>query len=100
MKRTAFSNRQVKSTTETSAVGTRNDIPVSLPFNAGITFPTAFAAPVDDGIMFCAAPRPPRQSFANRVISISLSFSVVLFYFVRRSIDRFLCCRIRMNGRH
>jgi hypothetical protein len=23
---------------------------------------TALAAPVDDGIIFCAAPRPPRQS--------------------------------------
>jgi len=44
-------------------VGTRKAIPVSFPFNSGITFPTAFAAPVAAGMMFCAAPRPPRQSF-------------------------------------
>merc|ERR1719378_769076 len=37
-------------------------MPVSLPFKAGMTFPTAFAAPVAAGMMFCAAPRPPRQS--------------------------------------
>ena len=33
-----------------------------MPFNAGSTLPTAFAAPVDEGMMFCPAPRPPRQS--------------------------------------
>lgn len=37
---TDFSSRQVKSTTDTSGVGTRNDIPVNLPLRAGITFPT------------------------------------------------------------
>ena len=47
-----FSKFTVKSTTETSTVGTLNAIPVNFPFNSGITFPTAFAAPVDDGIMF------------------------------------------------
>ncbi len=46
-------------------VGTRKAIPVNLPFNAGNTLPTAFAAPVDEGMMFCDAPRPPRQSFAD-----------------------------------
>lgn len=59
---TGFSNRHVKSTTETSGVGTRKAIPVNFPFKAGMTLATAFAAPVDDGMMFCAAPRPPRQS--------------------------------------
>src|SRR5690349_5533343 len=59
----AFSKRQVKSTTETSAVGTRKDMPVSFPLRAGITLPTALAAPVLEGIMFDDAPRPPRQSF-------------------------------------
>ncbi len=77
---TGFSRRQVKSTTDTSGVGTRKDIPVNLPLSDGITFPTYFqnktkviknlninqqtalAAPVVDGIIFCAAPRPPRQS--------------------------------------
>ena len=79
---TPLLKRAVKSTTETLAVGTRKAIPVSFPSKSGITLPTwlkkmneillkekkenhdvtAFAAPVDDGIMFCAAPRPPRQS--------------------------------------
>merc|ERR1719369_2350482 len=27
-----------------------------------MTLPTALAAPVEDGMMFCPAPRPPRQS--------------------------------------
>ena len=27
---------------------------------------TAFAAPVDDGIMFCAAPHPVRQSYTQK----------------------------------
>lgn len=34
-------------------------MPVSLPFSSGITLPTALAAPVDAGMMFWAAPRPP-----------------------------------------
>jgi hypothetical protein len=42
----------VKSTTETSGVGTLKAIPVNFPLKLGITFPTAFAAPVDDGMMF------------------------------------------------
>merc|ERR1712066_3727 len=44
-------------------VGTRNAMPVSLPFMAGITLATAFAAPVLEGMMFPEAARPPRQSF-------------------------------------
>src|SRR6185312_14700786 len=55
--------RNTRSTTDTSAVATRNDMPVSFPFVAGNTSPTAFAAPVDDGIVLIAAARPPRQSF-------------------------------------
>src|SRR3954466_7332945 len=55
--------RHVRATTDTSATGTRKAIPVSFPFKSGITFPTAFAAPVLDGMMLTAAPRPPRQSF-------------------------------------
>jgi hypothetical protein len=39
---TGFSRRQVKSTTDTSGVGTRKDIPVNLPLSDGITFPTYF----------------------------------------------------------
>lgn len=29
------------------------------------TLPTAFAAPVEEGMMLAAAPRPPRQSFLD-----------------------------------
>src|SRR3954464_10762832 len=52
----------VRSTTDTSEVGTRNDIPVSFLLSSGMTPPTALAAPVDDGMMFSRMPRPPRQS--------------------------------------
>merc|ERR1719401_3357674 len=31
-----------------------------------MTLPTAFAAPVDEGMMFCEAQRPPRQSLPPR----------------------------------
>src|SRR5215208_1863278 len=54
---------KVRSTTDTSAVGTRKAMPVSLPFNSGSTSATAFAAPVLEGMMFMYAFRPPRQSF-------------------------------------
>ncbi|GIL66019.1 hypothetical protein Vafri_19657, partial [Volvox africanus] len=53
----------VRSTTETSLVGTRKAIPVSLPFSSGSTLPTALAAPVEEGIMLPLTARPPRQSF-------------------------------------
>merc|ERR1719382_385911 len=61
-----FSSLHVRSTTDTSGVGTRNAMPVNLPFKAGITLPTALAAPVDDGMMFSEAHRPPRQSLPPR----------------------------------
>merc|ERR1712061_984874 len=57
-----FSNRHVKSTTDTSGVGIRKAIPVSIPLTAVRHLPTAFAAPVADGMMFCEAQRPPRHS--------------------------------------
>ena len=60
-----FSRTTVRSTTDTSEVGTRNDIPVSLPLSSGRTLPTALAAPVEDGMMFSRIPRPPRQSFLD-----------------------------------
>ena len=37
-------------------------MPVSFLFKAGITTPTALAAPVLEGMMFSKIPRPPRQS--------------------------------------
>lgn len=59
----SFSVRTTKSTTDTSWVGTRKAIPVSLPFKLGMTFPTALAAPVEEGMMFPLTARPPLQSF-------------------------------------
>ena len=55
----------VKSTTETSTVGTLNAIPVNLPFKLGITLPTALAAPVEDGMILENAALPPLQSFID-----------------------------------
>ena len=57
-----MSSSAVRSTTDTSDVGTRKAMPVSLPWMAGITTPTALAAPVLLGMMFSKMPRPPRQS--------------------------------------
>merc|ERR1711988_1833081 len=73
-----FSKRQVKSTTETSGVGTRKAIPVSFPLSEGRHFPTAFAAPVDEGIMFWDAQRPPRQSFPPRLGPSTVSWVAVI----------------------
>lgn len=58
---TDFSMRQVRSTTDTSGVGTRKAMPVSLPLRTGMTLPTALAAPVVEGMMFWPAPRPRRH---------------------------------------
>lgn len=53
----------MRSTTDTLVTGTLNAMPVSFPFNSGITLPTALAAPVDDGIMLHPAALPALQSF-------------------------------------
>mmetsp|Transcript_30147 Transcript_30147/g.64797 ORF Transcript_30147/g.64797 Transcript_30147/m.64797 type:complete len:232 (+) Transcript_30147:783-1478(+) len=58
----AFLSLTVRSTTDTSGVGTRKAMPVSLPLSSGMTLPTALAAPVEEGMMLSLAPRPPRQS--------------------------------------
>ena len=59
----SFESFTVRSTAETSKVGTLNAIPVSFPLRLGITFPTAFAAPVELGMMFPEAALPALQSF-------------------------------------
>ena len=53
-----FFTTTFRSTSDTFGVGTRTDTPSSLPFSSGITRPTAFAAPVEVGIMESAAARP------------------------------------------
>merc|ERR1711874_639485 len=68
----------VRSTTDTSGVGTRNAMPVSLPLRAGSTLPTALAAPVDEGMMFCEAQRPPRQSLPPRLGPSTVSCVAVM----------------------
>merc|ERR1719492_361216 len=73
-----FSKRQVRSTTDTSGVGTRNAMPVSFPFTAGMTLPTAFAAPVEEGMMFWEAQRPPRQSLPPREGPSTVSWVAVI----------------------
>src|SRR3989344_1868920 len=54
---TDFEGTNFRSTTETFGVGTRIDEPSSLPARAGITRPSALAAPVEVGIMDMAAAR-------------------------------------------
>ena len=49
--------RNTRSTTETFGVGTRIEVPSSLPFSSGSTRPTALAAPVEVGIIDSAAAR-------------------------------------------
>src|SRR6187431_1218771 len=61
----SLTSSTVRSTTDTSEVGTRKAIPVNLPLSSGMTLPTALAAPVEDGMMFSRMPRPPRQSFLD-----------------------------------
>merc|ERR1711970_144875 len=74
----SFSNLHVRSTTETSGVGTRKAMPVSLPLSEGMTLPTALAAPVAEGMMFCDAQRPPRQSLPPRLGPSTVSWVAVI----------------------
>merc|ERR1719191_655960 len=73
-----FSMRHVRSTTETSGVGTRKAIPVSFPLSAGMTLPTAFAAPVEAGMMLALAQRPARQSLPPREGPSTVSWFAVM----------------------
>merc|ERR1712137_1305905 len=77
-----FSKRAVKSTTETSGVGTRKAMPVSFPLTEGMTLPTALAAPVEDGMMFWEAQRPPRQSLPPRDGPSTVSWVAVIAWTV------------------
>src|SRR5260221_13955329 len=55
----------LKSITDTLAVGTRIEVPSSLPLSAGRTSPTALAAPVEVGIIDSAAARARRRSLCS-----------------------------------
>ncbi|KAF5030519.1 hypothetical protein DSECCO2_637280 [anaerobic digester metagenome] len=61
-----FSSSATKSTMDTVAVGTRRLMPSNLPFISGMTLATALAAPVEVGMMFCAAARARRRSLWGR----------------------------------
>mmetsp|Transcript_115176 Transcript_115176/g.204144 ORF Transcript_115176/g.204144 Transcript_115176/m.204144 type:complete len:267 (+) Transcript_115176:79-879(+) len=95
-----FAIRQVRSTTDTSGVGTRKAMPVSLPFISGITLPTALAAPVDEGMMFSEAARPPRQSFPPRLGPSTVSCVAVMActVVIRPSTRPKLSCTIFVRG--
>ena len=55
-----------RSTIDTFGVGTRIEMPSSLPFSSGSTSPTATAAPVVVGIIDSAAARARRRSLCGR----------------------------------
>ncbi|MNE65955.1 hypothetical protein D3C80_1614800 [compost metagenome] len=57
-----FLATNLKSTTETFGVGTRIEVPSRRPLRCGRTRPTAFAAPVEVGIMDRAAARARYRS--------------------------------------
>lgn len=65
-----------------------------------MTLPTALAAPVEDGMMFWAAPRPPRQSWKVVHKYLYKINSVIKAYLVGRSIDGLLGGGSGMNGGH
>merc|ERR550514_1822507 len=78
------SSSHVRSTTDTSTVGTRNAIPVSLPFMTGYALATALAAPVEDGMMLAEAARPARQSLPFIELSTTIWEAVAAWTVVIR----------------
>ena len=70
-----FFSLTLRSTTDTSAVGTLYAIPVILPLSDGITSATAFAAPVVVGMMLLNTLLPVLQSFID-LASTTFCFAV------------------------
>mmetsp|Transcript_20376 Transcript_20376/g.51617 ORF Transcript_20376/g.51617 Transcript_20376/m.51617 type:complete len:205 (-) Transcript_20376:297-911(-) len=96
----AFSSCTVRSTTDTSLVGTRNAMPVSLPLSSGSTLPTALAAPVEEGMMFWLAARPPRQSFLEGPSTVFWVAVVACTVVIRPSLmPNFLCTTLARGAR-
>ena len=60
------STSALRSTRETSGVGTRSETPSILPFSSGITRLVAFAAPVVVGMTLSAPARARRRSLWGR----------------------------------
>src|SRR4030065_245927 len=94
----ALLSSTVRSTTDTSEVGTRKAMPVSLPWRSGTTTPTALAAPVEDGMMFSRMPRPPRQSLdegPSTVFCVAVAACTVV---IRPRLMPQLSCRTLATG--
>ncbi len=78
-------------------------MPVSFPFRAGMTLPTALAAPVEAGMMFWAAPRPSRHNCNVQFEWITSCFHhdhVNKLYLARRSVDGLLGSSDGMDSGH
>jgi hypothetical protein len=69
----SFARLTVRSTQETSTVGTLKAIPVIFPFKSLITFPTALAAPVVEGMILREAALPALQSFPPIAVPSTVS---------------------------
>src|SRR3569833_4743396 len=73
-------------------------MPVSFLFSSGITTPTAFAAPVEEGMMFSRMPRPPRQSLLlgpSTVFCVAVAACPVV---IRPRLMPHLSCSTLANG--
>merc|ERR1719451_53396 len=88
----------VRSTTDTSGVGTRKAMPVRRPLSAGSTLPTALAAPVADGMMFWPAPRPPRQSLPEGPSTVFCVAVVACTVVIRPSLIPYFSWMILASG--
>src|SRR5438874_763515 len=77
-----FSVSSVRSTSETSIVGTRTAWPSNFPLSSGMTSESALAAPVELGTMLMAAARAPQIALPVRDVE-----------------DR-LVVRVRVDRRH
>ena len=76
----AFSTWTIRLTDDTSAVGTRSDIPSIFPLTSGITSAVAFAAPVVVGMMLRPAARARRGSlWATSRIRWSFVYEWIVF---------------------
>jgi hypothetical protein len=63
-----------------------------------MTLPTALAAPVDDGMMLAAAPRPPRQSFPEGPSTVFWVAVVAWTVVIKPSMMVYLSLRTLASG--
>ena len=91
------STSAVKSTTLTVGVGTRRLRPSNLPLRSGITRASAFAAPVEVGMMFSAAARARRGSLCA-TSRMRWSFVYEWIVFIRARVMRKRSCTTLAAG--